>query len=72
MSTVVLRRWHGVLVFTVPNAFVLENNLVAGSAMHCAVFEHDTLVLRPVRKQLTLDELIADTPAGAQVPGWSS
>lgn len=72
MSTVVLRRRPGALVFTVPNAFVLENNLVAGSVMHCAVFEQDTLVLRPLRKQLTLDELIADTPAGARVPGWSS
>jgi antitoxin component of MazEF toxin-antitoxin module len=72
MSTVVLRRWHGGLIFTVPNTFVLENNLVAGSAMYCTVFEHDTLVLRPVRKQLTLDELIADTPADARVPGWSS
>ncbi|NER59976.1 hypothetical protein G3435_08315 [Pseudomonas sp. MAFF212428] len=55
-----------------PNAFVLQNNLVAGSAMHCAVFEQDTLVLRSVRKQLTLDELMAETPAGARVPGWSS
>ncbi|WP_160106027.1 AbrB/MazE/SpoVT family DNA-binding domain-containing protein [Pseudomonas izuensis] len=72
MSTVVLRRWHGALVFTVPNAFVLQNNLVAGSAMHCAVFEQDTLVLRSVRTQLTLDELMAETPAGARVPGWSS
>jgi len=40
MSTVVLRRWHGALVFTVPNAFVLEHNLVAGSAMRRVRAEH--------------------------------
>ncbi|WP_247257738.1 hypothetical protein [Pseudomonas moorei] len=44
MNTVVLRPMHGALVFTVPEAFVLENKLIAGSAMQCAVFDQDTLV----------------------------
>jgi hypothetical protein len=32
----------------------------------------DILIVRPVRKQLTLEQLLADTPEDSRVMGWES
>jgi antitoxin MazE/antitoxin ChpS len=72
MNTLVLRRFKGALTLTLPNEFVAQNRLTVGSVVECSMVDPDILIVRPVRKKLTLEQLLADTPEDSRVKGWES
>jgi antitoxin component of MazEF toxin-antitoxin module len=71
MSKVSLRRSGGSLIITVPAAFAVQNNLEAGSEMSCQI-EGDALVLKPLRKKFTLEQLLAETPEHSLLEEWEN
>ena len=70
MFTAELRRSGGSLIITIPQAYVEQNHLDAGSRIALEI-SGDELKLKPVKQRLTLSELLAATPKGLErVPGW--
>ena len=63
MLTSSLRRSGGSLIMTIPQAYVEQNMLKAGSLIAVEV-AGDELRLKPARKRKTLSELLAATPEG--------
>lgn len=72
MNKLVLRRFKGALTLTLPNEFVAKNRLTVGSVVECPMVDPDILIVRPIRKKLTLEQLLADTPEDSRVKGWES
>jgi antitoxin ChpS len=70
MFTAALRRSGGSLIITIPQAYVEQNHLDAGSRIALEI-TGDELKLKPAKQRLTLSELLAATPKGSErVPGW--
>ena len=70
MFTAALRRSGGSLIITIPQAYVEQNHLDAGSRIALEI-AGDELKLKPARQRATLAELLAATPEGAErVLGW--
>ena len=70
MFTAALRRSGGSLIVTIPQAYVEQNQLDAGSRVALEI-SGDELKLKPAKLRLTLSELLAATPKGAErVQGW--
>lgn len=70
MSTATLRRSGGSLILTIPGAFIEQNALKAGAPVDLKIVG-DELRVKPARRtRFTLDELLRNTPADAEVPGW--
>lgn len=70
MFTSSLRRSGGSLIITIPQSYVEQNMLKAGSLVSLEIAGEE-LRLRPARKRKTLTELLAATPEGLhRVEGW--
>ena len=70
MSTATLRRSGGSLIVTIPQLYVEQNHLHAGSKIQLAT-QGEELKLRPARARYCLDDLLQQTPAGLnRVEGW--
>jgi antitoxin ChpS len=70
MFTAALRRSGGSLIVTIPQAYVEQNHLDAGSRVALEI-AGDELKLKPARQRPTLAELLTATPKGAErVQGW--
>ena len=70
MFTAALRRSGGSLIVTIPQAYIEQNHLDAGSRVALEI-SGDELKLKPARQRLVLSELLAATPKDAErVPGW--
>ncbi len=70
MLTAALRRSGGSLIVTIPQSFVEQNQLHAGSPLAVEIHGSE-LRLRPGRVRPSLDELLAATPRGRnRVDGW--
>jgi hypothetical protein len=72
MNTLVLRRFKGALVLSLPDEFVAQNHLKTGSVVECIRVGQDMLIVRPGRNKLSLEQLLADTPEDSRVKGWES
>jgi antitoxin ChpS len=69
-STASLRRSGGSLILTVPQAYVEQNHLEAGSKLAVEISGSE-MRLRPVKTRRNLEELRAATPEGLhRVEGW--
>ena len=70
MSTASLRRSGGSLIMTIPQAYVEQNMLKAGSCVAVEIAGEE-LRLKPARKRKSLSELLAATPDGLhRIGGW--
>jgi antitoxin component of MazEF toxin-antitoxin module len=70
MFTASLRRSGGSLIVTIPQAYVEQNMLKAGSLVAVEIAGKE-LRLKPARKRKTLSELLAATPEGLhRMEGW--
>lgn len=70
MKTAVLRKSGGSLILTVPQPFVEQNRLAAGSRVSLEIAGHE-LKVRPARTRATLVERLAQTPRGLhRAQGW--
>ena len=70
MFTAALRRSGGSLIVTIPQAYVEQNHLDAGSRVALEI-TGDELKLKPAKQRPKLSELLAATPMGAErEPGW--
>ena len=70
MLTSALRRSGGSLIMTIPQAYVEQNMLKAGSLVAVEI-SGDELKLKPARKRKSLSELLAATPEGLhRIEGW--
>jgi antitoxin component of MazEF toxin-antitoxin module len=65
-----LRRSGGSLIMTIPQSYVEQNQLDANSRVVLEINGHE-LKITPSKKRLSLDELLAQTPAGlCHVDTW--
>ena len=72
MFTSSLRRSGGSLIMTIPQAYVEQNMLKAGSVVAVEIAGAE-LRLKPTRKRKTLSELLAATPEGPhRIEGWDA
>ena len=72
MHTSALRRSGGSLIMTIPQAYVEQNKLKAGSLVAVDIAGEE-LRLKPARKRKALSELLAATPEGLhRVEGWDA
>jgi antitoxin ChpS len=70
MFTAALRRSGGSLIVTIPQAYVEQNHLDAGSRVALQI-RGDELKLKPAKLRPTLSELLDATPKGIErVSGW--
>lgn len=70
MLTAALRRSGGSLIVTVPQSYVEQNHLDAGSRVLLEI-NGDELKLKPGRQRPKLAELLAATPEGlCRAEGW--
>jgi Growth regulator len=70
MLTASLRRSGGSLIVTIPQAYVEQNHLDAGSRLSVEIVGEE-LKLKPSRHRPNLSDLLAATPEGLQrVEGW--
>ena len=70
MLTSALRRSGGSLIMTIPQAYVEQNMLKAGSLV-CVEIAGEELKLKPARRRKSLAELLAATPEGIhRIEGW--
>ena len=70
MHTSSLRRSGGSLIMTIPQAYVEQNMLKAGSLVAVEI-SGEELRLKPARKRKPLAELLAATPEGLhRIEGW--
>ncbi len=70
MLTSSLRRSGGSLIITIPQAYVEQNRLQAGSLVVLEI-DGQELRLKPARQRKTLAALLAATPEGLhRIEGW--
>ncbi len=70
MLTAALRRSGGSLIVTVPQSYVEQNDLEAGSRISMEINGNE-LKIKPGRQPPKLSELLAATPEGVcRVEGW--
>ena len=70
MLTSSLRRSGGSLIMTIPQAYVEQNMLQAGSVVALEIYGEE-LRLKPAHQRKTLSELLAATPEGLhRTEGW--
>ena len=70
MFTSSLRRSGGSLIMTIPQVYVEQNLLKAGSLVAVEI-SGEELRLKPARKRKSLTELLAATPEGFhRAEGW--
>ncbi|MDX8399618.1 MAG: AbrB/MazE/SpoVT family DNA-binding domain-containing protein [Gallionellaceae bacterium] len=70
MFTAALRRSGGSLIVTIPQAYVEQNHLDAGSRVALEILG-DELKLKPARLRPSLAQLLAATHEVVErVPGW--
>jgi antitoxin ChpS len=70
MLSASLRRSGGSLIITIPQSYVEQNHLEAGSKLAVEIAGAE-LRLRPAKPRRSLAELLAATPDGLQrVEGW--
>ncbi len=70
MFTSSLRRSGGSLIITIPQAYIEQNMLKAGSLLAVEIAGEE-LRLKPAHKRKRLSELLAATPEGPlRVDGW--
>jgi antitoxin ChpS len=70
MLTAVLRRSGGSLIVTVPQSYIEQNHLDAGSRISMEINGNE-LKIKPGRQRPKLSELLASTPEGiCRVDGW--
>ena len=70
MLTAALRRSGGSLIVTIPQSFVEQNHLQAGSPLAVEIHGSE-LRMRSARVHSSLAELLAATPRGHhRAPGW--
>jgi antitoxin ChpS len=70
MFTSSLRRSGGSLIMTIPQAYVEQNMLKAGSLVSVEIAGTE-LKLKPARKRKSLAELLEATPEGLhRIEGW--
>jgi len=70
MFTAALRRSGGSLILTIPQAYIEQNHLDAGSRVALEIVG-DELTLKPAKVRPTLAELLAATPKNIQrMEGW--
>lgn len=67
-----LRRSGGSFIMTVPQSYVEQNRLAAGSTLALDIVG-EALTIRPERPKRSLAELLAATPRGPQrAKGWDA
>lgn len=72
MLTSALRRSGGSLIITIPQAYVEQNMLKAGSLVAVEI-SGEELRLKPAHKRKRLSELLAATPKGLhRIEGWDA
>ena len=72
MSTATLRRSGGSLIMTIPQAYVEQNMLKAGSLVSVAI-KGKELRLKPAGKRKSLSALLKATPDGLhRINGWDT
>jgi len=72
MSTAALRRSGGSLIMTIPQAYVEQNMLKAGSLVSVAIAGEE-LRLKPTGKRKSLAALLDATPDGLhRIDGWDA
>jgi antitoxin ChpS len=72
MFTSTLRRSGGSLIMTIPQAYVEQNMLEAGSLVSVAITGEE-LRLKPAEKRKSLKALLDATPDGPhRVDGWDA
>lgn len=70
MLTASLRRSGGSMIVTIPQAYVEQNHLAAGTQLAVKIVNTE-LRLKPLRQRPRLAELLMATPEGLQrVEGW--
>lgn len=70
MLTSALRRSGGSLIVTIPQAYIEQNHLYAGSRVALEI-SGDELKLKPANPRLSLAALLEATPMEAElVQGW--
>ena len=70
MTIAVLRKSGGSLILTVPQPFIEQNSLGAGSKLDLEIAGRE-LKVRPARGRPRLADLLARTPRGThRVAGW--
>ena len=70
MLTASLRRSGGSLILTIPQSYVEQNHLVAGSKMSIEI-QGAELKVKPGRQRLKLADLLAATPDDVpRLAGW--
>ena len=70
MLSASLRRSGGSLILTIPQSYVEQNHLEAGSKLALKIAGHE-LIVKPAKPRRSLAELLAATPDGLQrVKGW--
>jgi antitoxin component of MazEF toxin-antitoxin module len=70
MLNAALRRSGGSLILAIPQAYIEQNHLEAGSHLVIEITGEE-LKLRPARRRLGLAELLAATPEGLnRVENW--
>lgn len=70
MYTAALRRSGGSLIVTIPQAYIEQNHLGAGSRVALEI-AGDELKLKPAKVRATLAELLAATPKKLErAAGW--
>jgi len=67
-----LRRSGGSLIITIPQAYIEQNRLEAGSLVSLAI-KGEELRLRPAGKRKSLAALLKETPPGPnRAEGWDT
>ena len=70
MLTAALRRSGGSLIMTIPQSYIEQNQLEAGTVLSVEI-NGEELRLKPTRSRRRLADLLAATPEGLhRVEGW--
>lgn len=70
MLTAALRRSGGSLILTIPQSYIEQNQLEAGTVLSVEI-NGEELRLKPTRSRRRLADLLAATPEGLhRVEGW--
>lgn len=70
MLTAALRRSGGSLILTIPQSYIEQNQLEAGTVLSVEI-NGEELRLKPTRARRRLADLLAATPEGLhRVEGW--
>ena len=72
MLTAALRRSGGSLILTIPQSYIEQNQLEAGTVLSVEI-NGEELRLKPTRARRRLADLLAATPEGLhRVEGWDA